>query len=241
MNRKPTKGKQKIEDVTKPGRTSGDNAQHLVINSRPMINDSTASDEPIGDGVAPQPPTAPLLTPLDRTPAASDDTPQEDAPVKVKVQTSDKEEVAVSSDTEDETQPASEKSESAGTTSADSGQPPAGATAEQGTTSVSAVSATDEQVQAPAEEAVPQSQKELEEAADAVRRERELQEYVKNRKYFVPIDVAARKRSEKMSILLTVAVLLLAFVLLDLMLDTGMIYLVQKIPHTHFFSTTAGS
>ncbi len=52
----------------------------------------------------------------------------------------------------------------------------------------------------------------------------------------MPIDAIARKRSIKVSMVLTILVLALAIVLIDLMLDSGTILLVQKIPHTHFFS-----
>lgn len=65
--------------------------------------------------------------------------------------------------------------------------------------------------------------------------DRELQESINNREYFVPINAVARTHSIKVSILLTLLVILLAAVLIDLMLDTEFILLLQKIPHTHFF------
>lgn len=71
--------------------------------------------------------------------------------------------------------------------------------------------------------------------AQAVRRERELQEYINNRKYFVPIDAKRRRRSIKISFGLVLLLLLLSLVLIDLLLDSGAILLLQKIPHTHFF------
>ena len=73
-------------------------------------------------------------------------------------------------------------------------------------------------------------------AARAVQRERQLQEYISSKEYFIPIDAKARRRSLRVSSGLTFLILLLGVVLIDLMLDTGMIFLIQKIPHTHFFN-----
>ena len=83
----------------------------------------------------------------------------------------------------------------------------------------------------------PKTKEELqaEQTAEAVKRERELQEYIKNQKYFVPVN-AAEKKSIRVSFGLVALLLLLAFVLIDLLLDTGAILLIQKIPHTHFFN-----
>ena len=55
--------------------------------------------------------------------------------------------------------------------------------------------------------------------------------------YFLPINTTTQKRSIKISAGLTLVILLLAFVLVDLMLDSGMVLLVQKLPHTHIFNT----
>jgi hypothetical protein len=77
------------------------------------------------------------------------------------------------------------------------------------------------------------ARKSLEEAAE---RERKLQEYVDSRQYFIPINAVAHKRSIKISLGMTLMLFLLALVLIDLMLDSGMILLIQKIPHTHFFN-----
>jgi len=76
----------------------------------------------------------------------------------------------------------------------------------------------------------------LEAAAAEAKREQELQGYIDDRQFFVPINAVARKRSIIVSVSLTVLILLLALALVDLMLDSGIILLLQKIPHTHFFS-----
>jgi hypothetical protein len=69
------------------------------------------------------------------------------------------------------------------------------------------------------------------------KRAQELQDIIDSHKYFVPIDTA-RQRSIKLSFALTLLVFLLGLALIDLMLDSGTILLLQKVPHTHFYSTT---
>lgn len=69
------------------------------------------------------------------------------------------------------------------------------------------------------------------------KREHEIEEIIDSRQYFVPIDAVAHKRSVNVSIILTILIFLLALILVDLMLDSGTILLLQKVPHTHFFST----
>jgi hypothetical protein len=77
----------------------------------------------------------------------------------------------------------------------------------------------------------PHVRKALEEA----KRQQEIQEYIDNKEFFVPINAIARKRSLRVSIGLTFLELLLGLVLLNLMLDAGLIQLLEKIPHTNFF------
>jgi hypothetical protein len=66
---------------------------------------------------------------------------------------------------------------------------------------------------------------------------KQFQKFVDSREFYVPINSVAHKRSIKVSILLTIIVFLLAVVLIDLMLDSGLILLVQKIPPTHIVTT----
>jgi len=67
--------------------------------------------------------------------------------------------------------------------------------------------------------------------------EQQVQDHINGRTYFLPINTAARKRSLLVSAGMTMCVILLGLVLIDLMLDSGIILLLQKIPHTHFFDT----
>lgn len=78
---------------------------------------------------------------------------------------------------------------------------------------------------------------ETKKAVEQARRDQEVKEYIANKQFFVPINEIARKRSIKVSFGLVLLMALLAAVLIDLMLDSGIILLLQKIPHTNFFST----
>lgn len=86
-----------------------------------------------------------------------------------------------------------------------------------------------------AKSAGPGAEPHVRKALDDAKREQEIQSYIDNREFFVPINAVARKRSLKVSIALTFLELLLGLFLLNLMLDAGIIQLLEKIPHTHFF------
>lgn len=78
---------------------------------------------------------------------------------------------------------------------------------------------------------------ETKKAVEQARRDEEVKEYIANKEFFVPINEVERKRSIKVSFGLVFLMALLAVVLIDLMLDSGVILLLQKIPHTSFFTT----
>lgn len=75
----------------------------------------------------------------------------------------------------------------------------------------------------------------VQKALEDAKRQEEIQGYITNHNFFVPINARARKRSLRVSIALTFLELLLGLFLLNLMLDAGVIELLEKIPHTHFF------
>lgn len=77
----------------------------------------------------------------------------------------------------------------------------------------------------------PQVRKALEDA----KRQQEIQQHIENRDFFVPVNAVARKRSIKVSAVLILVELVLGMLLLNLMLDAGLIELLYKIPHTNFF------
>lgn len=64
----------------------------------------------------------------------------------------------------------------------------------------------------------------------------QIQQYMKARTFFVPINSVAQKKSVKRSAKLLIVMIILSLILIDLMLDSGAILFVQKLPHTHFFS-----
>jgi hypothetical protein len=68
------------------------------------------------------------------------------------------------------------------------------------------------------------------------KRLQEIERTIESRKYFVPINTVAQKRSIRVSLILVLLTLLLAVLLIDLMFDSGVILLVNRLPHTHFFN-----
>jgi hypothetical protein len=72
-------------------------------------------------------------------------------------------------------------------------------------------------------------------ALEDAKREQELQGYIENREFFVPINAVARKRSVKVTLMMVFVEFLLGLLLINLMLDAGLIHLLEKIPHTNFF------
>ncbi len=79
------------------------------------------------------------------------------------------------------------------------------------------------------------NQQDVRKALDEAKRQQEIQKYITNREFFVPVNAVARKRSLKVSGALVILELALGIFLLNLMLDAGVIDLLDKIPHTHFF------
>ncbi len=67
------------------------------------------------------------------------------------------------------------------------------------------------------------------------KRSAELEEIIASGKYVVPINATQRKRTKMITIELAILSLILALVLIDALLDVGMLSL-SGIPHTHFFS-----
>lgn len=77
-------------------------------------------------------------------------------------------------------------------------------------------------------------------AAEAqTKRDLELEQVVASGKYHVPINAVQRRRSRMHVVLLCIVGLLLALLLADVVIDAGFVKPPVKLPHTHFFSTTA--
>ena len=225
MNRKTHKPSANQADVVKAKKPSGDPAAHrLLLSSRPMVGHDITVSVPIENGGRIEPPSAPVLASSKRTvivPIEAKDIPEPDKPEASGQNVSlDKiPKTTVNKPSGDSTIPVS---------AAAPVQQPAASQTKDTSTQADAQPTTE-------------TKKAVEEAAIAAQRERELEDYIDSRKFFVPINAVARKRSIKVSIVLTGMVLLLAIVLIDLMLDSGIILLVQKIPHTHFFSLNSSN
>ena len=82
------------------------------------------------------------------------------------------------------------------------------------------------------------AKKDIELSKEDINKELKIQEDIRNRKFYIPVDSSSQKKSIKASAGLTVLVIFLGLILIDLMLDSGVILFVQKLPHTHFFSTS---
>ena len=245
-NGKTSKAKPKMADVTKPKKLTSQD--QLVIQSRPIIGRPTSvsspADEapkqeespsapvlpsqskrtlivPISDGApkAEETPAVNAASPADSKAAVANDASKGDAseaPVAKKVITPP----------ESSTEP--DKEEAASDDEA----------AKEDEAAAEAVKTDDDDKES---KPSPETEKALAEAAAAEKRVKELEALIDSKQFYVPINAVARKRSIQYSSFMTVAVFLLAIVLIDLMLDTGMILLVQKIPHTHFFTQNPGS
>jgi hypothetical protein len=68
------------------------------------------------------------------------------------------------------------------------------------------------------------------------KRHQEIERTIESQKYYVPINTVAQKQSIRISLLLLLLTLLLAIILVDLMFDSGIVLIVNQLPHTHFFS-----
>jgi hypothetical protein len=72
-------------------------------------------------------------------------------------------------------------------------------------------------------------------ALEEVKHEEKLEGYIQSKQFFVPINTEEQKRSIKVSFGLTLLLFMLGVLLINFMLDSGIIFLIQKIPHTDFF------
>ena len=214
-------------DVSRPAKAA-DVPEKLVIESRPLIDheDATAADAGSDIEVKSEAQSAPELPKTDT--AADATTPAPSATKKVLTPPT-----LVAEKTEAPEQAASEPTEqsAAQTEEKPTDQPAAEAEAD-GSDVVTDDAAADAATKTQRDKDAEDTKKAVEQA----RRDQEVKEYIENKQFFVPINEVARKRSIKVSFGLVLLMALLGVVLIDLMLDSGIILLIQKIPHTNFFS-----
>lgn len=226
MPSKTTKPKQKIADVAEPKKASAASASpQLVIPHRDIITHGDNADIDDGDSVE--------AASDSHGPQASD-TPAPQAPLQsasasaTSTTSSGGAAIDVVSTTKKHTKSALRPSAAA----------TASASSQNGTDDLDSLSANDDVITGETTPTPSQNPKAKKAADDAKNdnHNQELQSYIDNREYNVPINAVASKRSIKVSIVLTFLVLLLSIALIDLMLDSGLIELIQKIPHTHYFN-----
>lgn len=112
---------------------------------------------------------------------------------------------------------------------------PAASTSEADSTDDASQDTPDEPEADPTNAGAKPSDADVRKALEDAKREEEIRGYIDKHEFFVPINSIARKRNIKVTLLLVALELVLGLFLLNLMLDAGLIYLLQKIPHTHFF------
>lgn len=226
MSTKPQKSKQKIADITPPRKASGTALPQIVIEKRahlerpegPGADNATVATPPTH---ATAKPTASADTPA----AASAPTPQVQAP------TAPKRTVIAPPENTEAASPTTEAAPGDAGTETAAAAPTAPSIARPASTTAD----IEEDGNATADETVDET-KAAKEAEAAARRDQELEKFIDTKQFFVPINKEAHKRSIKVTLWLTALYIFLSLVLVNLMLDTGMILLLQKLPHTNFFS-----
>ena len=204
-----TKTNKPIADITKPDAATDD--QKLVISNRPVMNREEDAEQSAPEPTAASAPKRTVIKPLTMD-EASEEKPEGIA--------------------ETPPEPAGAAQAPAETAEPETSEPAEPAEPEE---SAPADGAPTNKADLSAAETKKLDREAEQQAAEEAKRQEELQKYIDNHEYYVPINAVAQRRSIKVSIGLTFVVLLLSILLIDLMLDSGVILLVQKIPHTHFF------
>lgn len=248
MNGKIVKAKPKMADVTKPRKsTSADpGSEQLIIQSRPIISHvtslgSSSDDDPSKNDEAAQPetPSAPtlpsqtkrtLIVPISDG-ATKEATPEPAASEEPKVELTAAASKAAVTDIP--------KPEAAEETPKTTAAKPTKETEEAADEDATPEEPGTDKADKKDGKASAETQKAIAEAAAAAKRDHELEALIDSKQFYVPVNAVARKREVKHSALMTIAVLLLALILIDLMLDSGLILLAERIPHTHFFTTSS--
>ena len=229
MNRKNPKVKRdQAEDETSTQKTP---SPQVHVSNRPILGHDIRVNAPAKDTLipdsSPNPAQAPskskLVIPVNATTETPEEPKQAVAPDKAPEHADDDD--SSKDETEAQAAPPAEKTPAAPTT------PSAAET--QNVPSETPTDESEDNAATDQDKQSPENQKAAEEAAE---REQKLEEYTDSHQFFLPINAVAQKRSIKVSIGLTILLLILAILLIDLMLDTGIILLLQKIPHTHFFN-----
>ncbi|HSX35767.1 MAG TPA: hypothetical protein VLH84_02425 [Patescibacteria group bacterium] len=244
------------EDTTTPEKPKEDDGVHrLEVHRRPIMSHdivksvpvSNHSDEPPEEQASPEPGADVAVAPVKHAPIVpldhkDDDDDDKGADVGTKTdgnkdKADDKPAQSEAADTEpkvpdhDTVEPAESHPAPEPQPESSPAEPPADKTAP----AESQPDAPDPADTTPEDKTAEETRKAVEEVAKATKRDHEVEELIDSQRFFVPINTEAHKRSIKVSFGLVLLLLLLAGVLIDLMLDSDTILLLQKIPHTHFF------
>lgn len=228
MNDK-TPSKRKISDVTKVQKAAASKPPQIILEKRSHIDMDTPAAPSAADT-----PSAPAVAPtVKRTVIAPPETsPTTDTPAATAPTDTEAKEAPATSDATTKSSPTPTPAQPEATTAT----PPA----DTKTAAPAASQAADAQKDdAETNQDADESQEALEakKAAAVEQQQKKVDKYIDTREFFVPIDAAAHKRSVQVSLWLTLVYIILSVILVDLMLDSGMIELLQKVPHTNFFRT----
>jgi len=210
----PSQAKRKIADITKPDVAADVKTPQIVIENRARIQSPAEESTPVSETKSEESQAAPHITST-----AKSITPPETENANT-AETPEPEQAGPVEKTEpkpvEEPKPASPASNASNIANSSDGALDSDPTEKS--------------------EAVKDAEAKRQDEVEA-KRQSQLNQYIDTKEFFVPINAAARKRSIEVSLWLTLVYIILSVILIDLMLDSGMIELLQKVPHTNFFST----
>ncbi|MFA5003783.1 MAG: hypothetical protein WC498_00695 [Candidatus Saccharimonadales bacterium] len=238
MEKDIKKTDKKVFDVTDPKKVSPNSSSRpLVVTNRsivkqdPMVKDTAI--EPLVEAPSTAPPVSPSVKQITISPVDDEPKEVENAKPESDITKEVAEPTVAETPTEEAPTETAEIEETAKVDEVPAEEP---AAAEPEAVAVSEPEAEESEEDKSTDKPQEKPDLEAQKAAEAeAKRQNELQKYIDSHEYFVPVDAVQHKRSVKTSIGLTILLFILSVALIDLMLDSGFIELLQKIPHTHFF------
>ena len=231
MNAKTPKAKQKIADITPPSKGASAGLPQIVIEKRAHLE---RAEGPGADSASGTPPVSASTDAASSAPATTTSPTPSVAPA-TQAHTPVASKRTVITPPEDTDPTTTEASSETPETKASSTPTPASTPAATPASSIDTDIDEEPDATDTSSEAV-NDIKATKEAEAAARRDQELEKFIDTKQFFVPINKEAQKRSIKVTLWLTALYIILSLMLVNLMLDTGMILLLQKLPHTNFFS-----
>ena len=231
----------KIDDIKRPDKvTPNPTSRPVIVTNRPtlkndpmMASDDTKSEE--GSEAIPMTHSAKTIIPINPNVSPDPDPAEPDSPPKdvESMAGEDKEENSQSPEDTDTAQ-----SETEGDSRSEPVEEVVPTASVEQDTKVSEHSVGEGKPTSGAERD-PEAAVTAEEAAlaeEKARRDQEVEDIIASGKYVVPIDAVQRRRSHIATVSLFILALVLALILVDAILDVGIVHVPSSIPHTHFFS-----